>query len=96
MGAIGDVSPTTALNPPPPLPSAPLPVVGGQMLTAIVADPAISGDAKAAIAERWALIDKRLADGADEELQLCDGFACAVRAIAGVRVDADAARIVIM
>lgn len=41
-------------------------------------------------------MDKRLVDGADEELQLVDAFAASFRAIAGVKTEADKARVFIM
>jgi len=67
-----------------------------QLIDAVVADPAITADAKATIAEKMATVEKRLIDGADEELQLQDLLATACRAVAGQRVEADKARSAIM
>lgn len=52
--------------------------------------------AKAAIAEACAAADKRLIDGADEELQLTDVMETAHRACAGRPVQADKERIMII
>lgn len=63
---------------------------------AIIADAALKADAKAAIVEKIAIAEKRLADGADEELQLVDVLAHAARAVAGVTLPCDKERLIIM
>lgn len=67
-----------------------------KVLDALIADASIAPDAKATIAERFAAVDKRLVDGADEELQLMDLFASSFRAIAGVKIEADRMRTLII
>lgn len=56
----------------------------GQLSDAVYADPAVPELAKAALAQRVAIADKCLADGADETLQLLDCAAAAHRALAGL------------
>jgi replication factor C subunit 2/4 len=56
----------------------------GQLLDALVGDDGVSDAAKAAVAARMAAADKRLADGADEGLQLLDVAAACQRALAGL------------
>lgn len=67
-----------------------------KLCDAFLADSEIGADAKATIAEKLATVEKRLIDGADEELQLTDLLAAAQRAVRGVRIDADKARLVII
>ena len=55
----------------------------GQLLDGIVEDDAVPDAAKAAVAMRAAAADRRLADGADEALQLLDVAATAARALQG-------------
>ena len=58
----------------------------GQLSEALISDDAVSDVAKAAIAMRMGAADKRLADGADEGLQLLDVAAAAQRALQGKAV----------
>ena len=55
----------------------------GQLLDGIVEDDTVPDLAKAAVAMRAAAADRRLADGADEALQLLDVAATAARALQG-------------
>jgi replication factor C subunit 2/4 len=55
----------------------------GQLLDGIVEDDSVPDAAKAAVALRAAVADRRLADGADEALQLLDVAAAAARALQG-------------
>lgn len=55
----------------------------GQLLDGIVEDDSVPDAAKAAVAMRAAAADRRLADGADEALQLLDVAAAAARALQG-------------
>lgn len=55
----------------------------GQLLDGVVEDDAVPDAAKAAVAARCALADRRLAEGADEALQLLDVAAAAARAMQG-------------
>jgi replication factor C subunit 2/4 len=55
-----------------------------QLTDALIADDGVSDAAKATVAARAAAADKRLADGADEGLQLLDVAAAAQRALAGL------------
>lgn len=74
--------------PPPPL----TPCCLLQLTEALVADPEVRPPAKALIAERAAAADKRLVDGADEELQLLDVLLAANRAARGLVSTADRER----
>jgi replication factor C subunit 2/4 len=55
-----------------------------QLTEALIEDDSVSDAAKATVAARAAAADKRLADGADEGLQLLDVAAAAQRALAGL------------
>jgi replication factor C subunit 2/4 len=67
-----------------------------RLADAVIAAADFPPAAKAAIVEKIAVAEKRLYDGADEELQLQDVFAHAARALAGTPIPADKERIVIM
>ena len=69
-----------------------------RLADAVIAQADFPPAAKAAIVEKIAIAEKRLYDGADEELQLQDVFAHAARALAGsgAAIAADKERIVIM
>lgn len=61
-----------------------------------MADASISSEAKGAIAEKFAQAEKRLIEGADEELQLIDMLASAARAIQKISISADRERHVVL
>ena len=70
--------------------------VGGvleKLCDAVVAHPTLPGPAKAAALERIAAADKRLADGADEELQVVDVCCTLFRASRKVVIPADKERL---
>jgi replication factor C subunit 2/4 len=60
-----------------------------KLLDAIIFDAEISNFAKALIAEKFAVLDKRLVDVADEELQLCDALLFTSRALSKVEIPSD-------
>lgn len=67
-----------------------------QLGDALFTDASLSPGTRAAIAEKFALADKRLIDGADEELQLIDLMQAAHRAVQATPIAADKERIIIM
>jgi replication factor C subunit 2/4 len=67
-----------------------------RLTDAVVADAGLASEAKASIVEKIAVAEKRLVDGADEELQLLDVLAHAARAAVGVRIPADKERLIFM
>ena len=70
--------------------------VGGileKLCEAVVASPHLSNTAKAKALERIAAADKKLADGADEELQVVDVCATIFRAARGMGLAAERERI---
>lgn len=74
----------------------PPPRAHAQLCERLLLDDDVTPAAKAAIAEACAAADKRLIDGADEELQLTDVMETAHRACAGRPVQADKERIMII
>lgn len=63
-----------------------------QICEAIISDSEVKPRAKALISERAAAADKRLVDGADEELQLLDVLLLANRAVRDVTCSSDKER----
>lgn len=72
-----------------------LAMVMDKLAYTLLSDTSIPAEARAVIAERFAIADKRLVDGADEELQLMDVLLAAHRAIQGTPIPADRERLVI-
>ena len=64
-----------------------------KLCDAVVASSALSGGGKAAALERLAAADKKLADGADEELQVVDVCCTIFRAARGLAINADKERL---
>jgi replication factor C subunit 2/4 len=60
-----------------------------RLMEAVIADETLSSTAKANVCERISAAEKKLFDGADEELQLVDVAECLLRQIKGVSVSAD-------
>lgn len=73
-----------------------LATVFDKLVTAVVGAPGLKPAAKAAICEKLAAAEKRLLDGADEELQLTDVLLAANRAATGAAIEADTARALIV
>jgi hypothetical protein len=67
-----------------------------QILGRVVEDPKLTSEMKAIICERIATCEKKLLDGADEELQLMDLLICASRAVSGMKIEADKVRLIIV
>lgn len=67
-----------------------------RLCEAVVADDAFTGPMKAAITEKIAVAEKRLADGADEDLQLQDILCHAARTYKGRNLVCDRERVVVM
>ena len=63
-----------------------------KLADAVVAHPTLTNAVKAAALERIAGADKRLADGADEELQLVDAAATLLRGVQRIAIAADKER----
>ena len=59
-----------------------------QICDVLIRDTDITPTARSIIAERFAAADKKLTDGADEELQIVDVMAAAQRAVQGMTLPA--------
>lgn len=63
-----------------------------RLLNTVIHDPSLSSNQKAIISERIANAEKKLVDGADEELQLVDVAECIHRSIKNITISADTER----
>lgn len=70
----------------------PITIVLERLSEAIIKDESLSGAQKAAISERIASAEKKLYDGADEELQLVDVAETILRTVKGITIPADKER----